>query len=128
MDEPGSDSREATLHDVVKRCRDTKTTALLVHSDPQAIELARYCNDHGVSVPDDLSIVAYDDEFAAHGDPPITALRPPKSRIGALAVQSLVTRLDAPEGHPVERIDLLPELIVRESSQPRGTRVPPGGD
>lgn len=95
----------------------SKTTAMLIHSDPQALLVQQYATDRGIRVPDDLAIIAYDDEVAENGAPPITALRPPKADVGRRAVETLVARLDAGGRNPVERVHLLPTLHVRESTQ-----------
>ena len=52
------------------RCHATGTTALLVHADAEAIALVQRCEDRGLSVPGDLSVVAYDD--AGNVSPPTT--------------------------------------------------------
>lgn len=91
-------------------------TALLVHSDPEAISLAQRAQERGLRIPEDLAIVAYDDEVAALADPPITAIRPPKSTIGATAVELLARRIEQGRDRPVHRVLLSPRLIVRASS------------
>lgn len=115
--ESGDPGRRQNLTDLVDRCRETGTTALLVHSDPHAIDLEHHCLDHGVRIPDDLAIVCYDDEFAADGEPPLTAVRPPKTHIGRLAVETVVARLSEGTRRPVQRLQVLPELVVRASSR-----------
>lgn len=110
----GGDPRWAEL---VSRCRATGTTALLVHSDPEAVDLAGYCHDHRVAIPGELALIAYDDEFAADAEQPITAMRPPRAHLGRLAVEMACARLTDP-GRPVERLLALPDLVVRSSSGP----------
>jgi DNA-binding LacI/PurR family transcriptional regulator len=121
---------------VLDRCAEAGVTALLVHSDREAISLVERAQERGVRVPADLAMVAYDDEVAGLADPPLTAVRPPKAAIGAGALELLTRRLtaradaaaardsdggDAVTGaeRPVHRIELSPRLIVRESSAPR---------
>lgn len=91
-------------------------TALLVHSDEVALTVLRVCADRGVDVPGDLAVVAYDDEVAASGTPPLTAVRPPREEIGRHAVELLLDRVDGGPGRPVQRLQLVPSLVVRESS------------
>jgi DNA-binding LacI/PurR family transcriptional regulator len=111
--EPGrAELLAATLADVDR----TGTTALLVHSDPYALNLAQFCAEKGVDVPGDLAIVAYDDEVAEFGDPPLTAVRPPKTEVGRQAVETLVARLVEGSRRPAQRVMLDPTLVVRESS------------
>ena len=121
---------------VLDRCAETGATALIVHSDREAISLVEQAQERGVRVPTDLAVIAYDDEVAGLADPPLTAVRPPKAAIGAGALELLLRRLaaradaaaspgsdggDAVTGadRPVHRIELSPRLIVRASSAPR---------
>src|SRR5918997_31890 len=85
--------REERFGEIVSACRDTRTTALIVHADPQAILFEHYCTDHGIDIPRDLAIVAYDDEVAENGTPPISALRPAKERIGHPVLDLVVADL-----------------------------------
>lgn len=96
--------------------RDTGTTALLVHSDPQALLLQQHLQDEGWRLPDDLSLIAYDDEVAEHGSPPLTALRPPKQHVGRRAVELLRDRLREGVSRPAERVEVAPALHVRAST------------
>lgn len=123
---------------VLDRCAEAGVTALLVHSDREAISLVEQAQERGVRVPADLAVVAYDDEVAGLADPPLTAVRPPKAAIGAGALELLLRRLSAVRSddvaardggevrdsvtgmdRPVHRIELSPRLIVRASSTPR---------
>lgn len=98
-------------------------TALIVHSDPQAIVIARNAADQGIRVPDDLAIVSYDDEVAHLADPPLTAIRPPKNHVGRLAVELMVSRLLDGDKRPVQGVLVAPDLVVRQSSLSRRIRV-----
>ena len=97
-------------------------TALIVHSDRGRLAVARGCADHGVSIPDDLAIVSYDDEVAHLADPTLTAVRPPKNHVGRLAVELMVSRLLDGERRPAQRVLVAPELVVRQSSLTRTGR------
>ncbi|WP_258534824.1 substrate-binding domain-containing protein [Streptomyces sp. PT12] len=98
-------------------CAASGTRAALVHSDHDAIELMRRMRARGLRAPDDLALVAYDDEIAALADVPLTAVAPPKHELGELAARLLLDRLDAPEpgAVPVRQLVLQPRLIVRAS-------------
>ncbi|WP_020015906.1 substrate-binding domain-containing protein [Promicromonospora sukumoe] len=100
---------------VLDECTETGVTAVLVHSDREAISLVELARERGMRVPADLAVVAYDDEVAALADPPLTAVSPPKAAIGAAAVELLTRRL-ADADRPVHRIELSSRLIVRASS------------
>lgn len=112
-------AREAVIADVLRRCRETATTALLIHNDPQAVLVQQYARDHGWTIPNDLAVIAYDDEVAQSAEPPITALRPPKQHIGRLAVETMVGRLIEGPERPVQRTSVLPVLHPRESTAAR---------
>ncbi|MFG2722238.1 substrate-binding domain-containing protein [Streptomyces sp. NPDC048416] len=100
-----------------------RATAALVHNDVDAIRIVQRLGELGVRVPDDLALVAYDDEVAALADIPLTAVAPPKHEVGRYAAELLIERLrgasanggGAAEGTPRRHVDLLPRLRVRAS-------------
>jgi len=112
-----SAERDAALDEVLDRCRATGTTALLVHADAEAIALVQHCEERHLSVPGDLSIVAYDDEVAGLFSPPLTAVRPPRRSIGRAAVRLVADRLADPD-RPTHRVVISPSLRIRESTAP----------
>ncbi|VXB88672.1 substrate-binding domain-containing protein [Pseudoclavibacter sp. 8L] len=116
LDDMDGQSREAFIARVLDDCRRASATALLIHSDPQAVLVQQYARDHGWSIPDDLAVIAYDDEVAQNAEPPITALRPPKQHIGRLAVETMVSRLEEGPRRPVQRTRVLPVLHARSST------------
>ncbi|MEO3928711.1 substrate-binding domain-containing protein [Micromonosporaceae bacterium B7E4] len=116
-----SPERDTLLHEVLDRCRATDTTALLVHADAEAIALVQHCEERQLSVPGDLSIVAYDDEVAGLFSPPLTAVRPPRRSIGRAAVRLVADRLADP-ARPTHRVVISPSLRVRESTAPPRAR------
>jgi DNA-binding LacI/PurR family transcriptional regulator len=98
---------------------DRGVTAALVHSDADAIVLVPRLRARGIRVPEDLALVAYDDEVASLSDVPLTAVAPPKRTVGEMAAKLLLARLAERGGsadpRPRQHIDLLPELRVRAS-------------
>ncbi|GAA2180464.1 substrate-binding domain-containing protein [Brooklawnia cerclae] len=112
---------DPVIGDIIDECLSSGTTALLVHADPEAIAIVQQCQNQGLHVPGDLSIVAYDDEVAGLFSPAITAVRPPRSSIGRAAMWLLASRMD--DAHlPTHRIVVTPKLQVRDSTGP-ATRV-----
>ena len=107
----------AALDDVLDQCLKTGTTALLVHADAEAIALVQRCEERHLSVPGELSLVAYDDEVAGLFSPALTAVRPPRRSIGRAAVRLVADRLADP-GRPTHRVVISPSLRVRDSSAP----------
>ncbi|MFF8804286.1 substrate-binding domain-containing protein [Streptomyces omiyaensis] len=92
-------------------------SAALVHNDVDAIEIMQRLAPLGVRVPEDLALIAYDDEVAALADTPLTAVAPPKRQVGRHAAELLVERLTgrADEDAPRRHVSLLPRLRVRAS-------------
>ncbi|MFB7400628.1 substrate-binding domain-containing protein [Streptomyces rubiginosohelvolus] len=109
---PGwADAYDAAL----RSCREAGATALFVHSDGEAVGLVERAHEHGLAVPEDLAVITYDDEVAAAADPPLTAVRPQKHRLGVLAAEMALARAVDPVERPVHRVELWPNLIIRAS-------------
>lgn len=102
-----------------------RPTAVICANDMVALGLMQQVLRAGLSVPGDLSIVGYDDlEWAAAATIPLTTVRQPRRLLGRTAVQLLLQRLDGIPGEApsANRIVLLPDLLVRESTGPRTAR------
>lgn len=110
------------VEEVVRTAVASGTTALLVHSDPDAFAIVQHAQDRGLRVPGDLSVVAYDDEVAGMFSPALTAVRPPRESVGHEAVDMLVKRLANPD-RPVHRTYISPRLVVRDSTGPVAERA-----
>ncbi len=96
-------------------------TAVFVASDVVALGAIGAIRESGRRVPDDLSVVGFDDiPLAAYLDPPLTTIRIPAFELGLAAGQALVDRV---ANRPVADRTLLPiELVVRASTAPPGPR------
>ena len=95
-------------------------TGVLVHSDPEAMAIVDLALNRGISVPADLSVIAYDDEIARLHTPALTAVSPPRAAVGRAAIELLARRIQDPL-RPSHRVILSPSLVVRESTaSPRG--------
>jgi DNA-binding LacI/PurR family transcriptional regulator len=93
-------------------------TGIICASDPIALGVVRAVRRAGLRVPQDVSVVGYDDSaFMNCTDPPLTTVRQPLEAIGRAAVAMLVGQID---GIPVTAEELLfePELVVRGSTGP----------
>lgn len=98
-------------------------TAVLCHGDEDALVLSQYAQANGRAVPGDLSIVSYNDEVAELGDPPLTAVAPPKEQIGAFAARLLFNLLEPGTDHTPIHVQIDPRLIVRASTAPAPTEA-----
>jgi DNA-binding LacI/PurR family transcriptional regulator len=122
---PGPDAdRLASIDAFARACRESGVTAALVHSDQEAILLVQRLRTDGVRIPEDLAVIAYDDEVAAFAEVPLTAVAPPKFEVGRTAAATLLARLGGAAGEPpVRQTVLQPRLTVRAST---GARVGAG--
>src|SRR5271154_2299909 len=94
-------------------------TAFLSFNDIAAIGCIRALHDVGLRVPQDVSVVGFDDiKEAAFQTPSLTTIRQPLHQMGALAVQTLLQQLGPANGREFPQIAVAPELIVRESTGP----------
>jgi LacI family transcriptional regulator len=94
-----------------------RPTAIFALNDLMAIGALRAASEAGVSIPNDLAVVGYDDlEIARFTNPPLTTIAQPKKEIGRQAVSLLVDRMSQ-KSRPPSRLVLPPELIVRRSTQ-----------
>jgi DNA-binding LacI/PurR family transcriptional regulator len=96
-----------------------RPTAIIAFNDIIALGALHAVCAHGLSVPQDISIVGVDDiAVAAHTYPPLTTIGQPKYRMGKLAVQTL-RRMREGRLSPGNNCTLLESpLIVRESTGP----------
>lgn len=99
-----------------KQVVDTGATAVFAANDQSALGLIHGLRTLGVRVPDDISIVGFDDlPESAYFDPPLTTVRVDFDAIGRLTVEVI---LDMINGRPSESHHLLPpSLVVRESAR-----------
>jgi DNA-binding LacI/PurR family transcriptional regulator len=98
-------------------------TALFAFDDASAIGAIRAFLDAGLAVPDDVSVVGFDDiQNAAYHNPRLTTVRQPLREMGRIAAQVLLERIATPHsrgnGADGSFVVLAPELIVRDSTGP----------
>jgi DNA-binding LacI/PurR family transcriptional regulator len=90
-------------------------SAIFAHNDQMAIGALRAVREAGCRVPQELSIVGYDDiPMAEYCDPPLTTIRQPMREVGAVATQLLIRAIDG-LGAPNGEVLLKTELIQRGS-------------
>ena len=93
-------------------------TAVFCFNDEMALGAIRWLKSTGRSVPQDVSVVGFDDiEFASFCDPPLTTIEQPTREIGNKAMSVLFEMLSG--GKPEPALHALPtKLIVRDSAAP----------
>lgn len=111
---------DRTMASIVETTQDTGTTGLIVHSDAEAVRVVQSAQERGLSIPGDLSVISYDDQVATLATPSLSAIRPPRRTIGRTATNLLAARLADP-GRAPHRVQVSPQLTVRDSSGPPST-------
>ena len=97
-------------------------TALVCYDDIAAIGAIRAIREHGLRVPEDISVVGFDDiEGASYFTPGLTTIRQPLQQMGTVAAHTLLKHIRGLETFP-NVTPILPELMIRES-----TCAPPAG-
>ncbi len=93
-----------------------RPTAVVAFNDLLAAVACRVVADAGLRVPDDVSVIGFDNtDLAAHGPVPLTSVDPSARRLGELAVDVLLDRLEHPDLTTYQKLVLRPNLIVRQS-------------
>ncbi len=92
-------------------------TAVFIANDWMAFSAVHAFLEHGLRVPEDISIVGFDDmRTSAFFTPPLTTVRQDLHKIGRLTIEYLVSLIEQPDT-PVHQRLLAPELIVRASTR-----------
>ena len=95
-------------------------TTLFAFNDTSAIGAMRAFLDAGLRIPEDVSVVGFDDiQSAAFQNPSLTTVRQPLREMGAIAARTLLERLGGGACPPT--VMVAPELVVRGSTGPRGS-------
>jgi DNA-binding LacI/PurR family transcriptional regulator len=97
--------------------RDPDVTAVFAANDAMALGLLRALREGGRRVPEDVSVVGFDDvPESGYFAPPLTTVRQNFGEVGRRAFQLLIDRLVDPTAPAPERRFVEPELVVREST------------
>lgn len=90
-------------------------TAFFVENDIMALGCMRAMTEHGIEIPDDVSMVGFDDlTFASIANPPLTTMRVPTRELGELAVRTLMDRNHSPRSF-TSVTHLSTEFVERQS-------------
>ncbi len=93
-------------------------TAIFASNDVSAFGVMEAVRNHGLRIPDDISILGFDDiPQAAQVYPSLTTVRQPLAEMGRAAAQLLFRYINEPDA-AIQRIELPTQLIVRRSCQP----------
>jgi DNA-binding LacI/PurR family transcriptional regulator len=113
-----TDSTPQVGYPVTKQLLERKQrfTALFAYNDISAIGATWALREAGLRIPDDVSVVGFDDiPAAAYNTPSITTVRQPLERMGQIAAKTLIDRIEGSSDFVAE-IAIEPELVVRDST------------
>lgn len=95
-----------------------RPTAIFCANDILALGVMRALLSAGVRIPDDVSLIGYDDiDFAPSAAVPLTSIAQPAYQIGFTATQLLLSECEGIETHAHQDVRFQPELVVRSSTR-----------
>jgi LacI family transcriptional regulator len=109
---------DGAYHDMVDHLKKNRwlPTALFVVNDITAYGCIKALKNRGFSVPDDVSIVGFDDlPMSALMDPPLTTMKVSNKRIGRYAMRLMIERIEKDGALPSTKVTIGGELIERKS-------------
>lgn len=112
--EVSSESGRKAARDLLSQKK--RPTAIVCLADVQALGVYEECAAQGLSIPNDISVVGFDDiPFSVFMNPPLTTLRQPGFEKGEAAAELLVKMINK---QPVSSMTLTAELVLRGSLAP----------
>jgi LacI family transcriptional regulator len=97
----------------------TRPTAVFCANDLIALGVLQEMTRNRIRVPEDISIVGYDDiDFAAAAAVPLTSVRQPRQQLGHTAARLLLDEAADGDAHQHRQVIFEPELVIRQSTQP----------
>lgn len=104
----------------------SRPTAVFCANDLMALGVLQEMTRNRIRVPEDMSIVGYDDiEFAAAAAVPLTSVRQPRLELGRTAARLLLEEADDDAGHQHRQVIFEPEFVMRQSTQPAASSGTP---
>ena len=98
--------------------RQVEFTALVVGNDQMALGALRALHEAGLRIPEDVSVVGFDDiAEASFFEPPLTTMRQDFAILGKRGIETLIERIANPEMSWQQQV-IYPELILRASTAP----------
>lgn len=105
----------AMIEQFVKEQR--KIDAIVCYNDQIAMEVIKVLNEHGIQVPEDISVTGYDNSIIAEtGAVKLTTVSHPKEKLGEMAAELLLEKINhIPDSESKVPRVVAPELVIRES-------------
>lgn len=97
--------------------REPGLTAVFVSNDQMALGVLRAFSEEGVRVPEQVSVVGFDDiPESAYFSPPLTTVRQDFGAVGRSSIEVLLRRIEGSGPYPRERLVVPPEFVPRAST------------
>ncbi|HEX7065853.1 MAG TPA: GntR family transcriptional regulator [Bacillales bacterium] len=94
--------------------------AIFCYNDEIALSILNVIRELGLRVPEDLSIVGYDDsQLAEASEVKLTTVKHPKTEMGEAAARTIINLLEQKRSSQTESLMFEPELVIRNSTMPR---------
>lgn len=107
------------INENLKFIRDNNITAIFAQSDLMAIGCIEAFKEHGILVPNDISMVGFDDlDLIMSFKPHLTTIHQPREELAILSCERLIQLINSKEEKKKINIMLKPKLIVRDSTKP----------
>jgi LacI family transcriptional regulator/LacI family repressor for deo operon, udp, cdd, tsx, nupC, and nupG len=121
------DGYRAAMEFFGARAGDRRPTAISCYNDLVAIGVCRAMTELGLRVPDDVSVIGFDDiALGQYLAVPLTTIRVPTFRMGQIAAEMLVQHIESKAVIPAQKAFLDAELVVRASTRAIGDGVRAG--
>lgn len=106
--------------DALRLVRASGVTAVIAYNDLVGIGIIKAAQDEGLKVPEELSVIGFDDIFGSElTTPSLTTVKSPLIEAGKIAVEKLLSLLEGDESHE-SGLALDTHLVIRQSTAPRG--------
>jgi LacI family transcriptional regulator len=90
-------------------------SAIFVCNDMMAMGVINAASEHGIRIPEDVSIIGYDDiHISKFMNPALTTIHQPKYRLGQAAVEAVLAKVKNPDSVS-QVVQLEPTLVTRET-------------
>lgn len=120
---PTIEAGHRLMEALLETTRPDPPTAVFAQNDSMAVGAGAVLAENGLKVPDDVSIIGYNDiPLTEYLSPPLTTIRLPGYELGRLAAEMIVSLIEGGTGKAAESVSIAPTLVVR------GTTAPPRSD
>lgn len=109
------DGRDFYIH-FIQSVMEQGITGIIAENDLIAVEIIQIAKELGLSIPDDFSIVGFDNiQLASFIDPKLTTISQDFTKMGRLAAESLIRIIQSPRDHSTDNVVVPVKLIERQT-------------